>query len=92
MNTSESPIPGLTAIQYERLMQTLNGEAEGKRDSQTTGQSKQAVANMAGKCTTNFDKVIDSGANEHIVCEDKPMLNEKWSNHLPVQIPNGPYN
>lgn len=54
VNTSESPIPGLTAIQYERLMQTLNGEAEGKRDSQTTGQSKQAVANMAGKCTTNF--------------------------------------
>lgn len=51
-NANESPIPGLNTEQYERLMQTLNGETASPKNPQ-----KHPVANMTGKHTVNFDKI-----------------------------------
>lgn len=61
-----SPIPGLSVEQYKKLMKQLND-------------NPKPEINMAGKIDFCQPWVIDSGATEHIACNDSVLTNLKRS-------------
>lgn len=83
--TKESPVPGLSRQQYERLMQQLKFDAEPMAGNQ---QPKPSV-NMAGNPMFERPWVIDLGAIEHITHYKNLLRKTSISNRHPVCIHNG---
>ncbi|KAL0399838.1 UNVERIFIED_CONTAM: Copia protein [Sesamum radiatum] len=82
----DSPIPGLTQAQYNRLVQYLSHE---DNTSKMTNQTPP-IANMAGKINFGKPWIIDSGATEHITCNGELLEEKQGDIHWqPVKIPNG---
>ena len=84
------PVPGLTHEQFNCLVQYLSADQEATKQmtSSVVKPVSTPVANMAGK--KQYDKlwVIDSGATEHITCEDN-LQEEGVYLGSSVRIPNG---
>ncbi|KAJ0845011.1 putative RNA-directed DNA polymerase [Helianthus annuus] len=80
----ESPIPGMTAVQYQQFIQFF-GKKEGVDKEDTT-----PMANMAGNIGEEGDWVVDSGATEHISYDEAILKNKRKGRYEPhVTIPNG---
>lgn len=87
VNTEHSPIPGLSRDQFARLVQLLETTGEGSKSERVTN---SPIANMSGKVYTTNSWVIDSGATEHITCNENYLYNLVENGlSLPVKIPNG---
>lgn len=84
VNVETSPIPGLSADQYTRLLKHFSGE-DGLAYQNTTPK-----VNMAGKNVFSSPWIIDFGASEHIT-HNVELLHDKkeYINGAPVIIPNG---
>nr|GLL21846.1 uncharacterized protein LOC109166102 [Ipomoea trifida] len=78
---------GLTQAQLTKLAQLLNTDEDKLRPVETMEKSS---CNMAGKINGKNLWVIDSGATDHIVCDDSLLNNveSKYGEFL-VTIPNG---
>lgn len=90
VSTDESPIPGLSIQQYERLMQQLQMDVEPAIAAQSTKPS----VNMAGKTLAGINSfnspwIIDTGATEHITCDQNELQERFLSNEQSVKFPNG---
>ncbi|CAM8942689.1 unnamed protein product [Rhodiola kirilowii] len=87
VSVENSPIPGLTHMQYERLLQCLNQE---NNLLEKISEGTSSKANMAGKIKLFKPWIIDSGATEHIACDDSLLTDqERVFGQQPVKIPNG---
>lgn len=85
VETESSPIPGLTNEQYGKFLEFFHSENE-----RSMPPVDAPIANMAGKLPFTRPWVIDSGATEHITCDDKILSNQTTTGvGLPVKIPNG---
>ncbi|CAH9096736.1 unnamed protein product [Cuscuta epithymum] len=85
---SSEQLAGLSADQLQRLAQFMRTEFD--KQGPTSQNSHNMQVNMAG--TGRFDSpwIIDSGASEHITCDDR-LLTDIMANpsESPVRIPNG---
>nr|GMD42325.1 Integrase, catalytic core [Ipomoea batatas] len=80
-------LQGLTQAQLTKLAQLLNTDEDKLRPVETMEKSS---CNMAGKINGKNLWVIDSGATDHIVCDDNLLNNvERKYGEFPVTIPNG---
>ncbi|CAL1388587.1 unnamed protein product [Linum trigynum] len=86
VDAADSPLPGLSARQFDQLKALLAGDL--LHHSQG---SAEPSSNMAGTYSLNSASwVIDSGCNEHIVNHASLLDSELDSNPaLQVKIPNG---
>lgn len=90
VSTEESPIPGLSIQQYEKLMQQLQMDIEPTAPTQ----SLKPSVNMAGKTLVGINSfnrpwIIDTGATEHITCDQSKLQERFLADQQPVKIPNG---
>ncbi|XP_019170537.1 PREDICTED: uncharacterized protein LOC109166102 [Ipomoea nil] len=82
-----NPLQSLTQAQLTKLAHFLNTDGDKLRPVET---NEKSSCNMAGKINSKNLWVIDSGATDHIVCDDS-LLNKLESKYgeFPVTIPNG---
>nr|GMC90443.1 Integrase, catalytic core [Ipomoea batatas] len=86
VNTDMNLLQGLTQAQLTKLAQLLNTDEDKLRPVETMEKSS---CNMAGKINGKNLWVIDSGATDHIVCDDSLLNNvESKYGEFPVTIPN----
>nr|GMD22766.1 Integrase, catalytic core [Ipomoea batatas] len=87
VNTDMNLLQGLTQAQLTKLAQLLNTDEDKLRPVETMEKSS---CNMAGKINGKNLWVIDSGATDHIFCDDSLLNNvESKYGEFPVTIPNG---
>ncbi|KAK1406643.1 hypothetical protein QVD17_42133 [Tagetes erecta] len=79
-----SPIPGITEAQYQQFVKIF------KSKDDIITEEKSPIANAGGNVCKERKWIIDSGATEHIICDDSTLTNKtKRSYEPPVTIPNG---
>lgn len=87
MAAGTSPIPGITADQYSKLVDYFS-KAEGV--SMAVQEDTSPTIDMAGKINSLKHWIIDSGATEHITCDGTMLKNQTGiGSSAPVKIPNG---
>ncbi|XP_076928722.1 uncharacterized protein LOC143592775 [Bidens hawaiensis] len=80
-----SPISGMTPAQYQKFVEFF-----GNKTSMNNKEENVDEANMAGTAGKEGKWVIDSGATEHITCDDTMLKNKTKRKFEPsVTIPNG---
>ncbi|CAL1357037.1 unnamed protein product [Linum trigynum] len=82
VDNEDSPIPGLNNTQFASLKQFFSSPIP----------APDPTAHMAGNFTDPSEWLLDSGCNEHIVCDASWLDNiDRSGSHSPVRIPNGRY-